>query len=316
MPLSDKTLRCINPYEAWSRDVASRPGSDLRVLEFDLEKYPYQAFEINKVEPLEEKRRMPDMLYYGTIDYVLGRSLGMRAYWTALQTLRRQRSDERDDRSVAKRLYENQLEGKNTLVVTPHMTLDELGYVRALCTRAKRDKAVVEKDGVVVNKLMSRQAYKDRPLMDLLTYVGNVRFSYPVSDNAVKFGVPSDIMREGNVAFIRTLTRDLRAGGQELHVALSGAQVKKRENNGELHYEIPQITPASVSLASRFDEIVGINLVRSPISNKTEIAVTDVKKISEYSSAGEVVDDIYGQMRGSLEESLGARVVYHTTTEV
>jgi len=311
----DPTVDLHTAYDLWLKDQSSREGAKLVPFEFDLEAYPEQSIYVPKVDGHDNYPNVPDKLYYAGFKMKMMQSLGAFASSRLVHEFKHQAVSPDDPSLLMERLIDNQKEGKNTMVVTSHFTFPELGYFKAIRFQGKHDRENINKGGVLLNKLMTRQSYKGEKLVDQFSPLANIYFSYPKSASAEKYGVPTSASMMGNAFFKEILRADLKKGGLELDVALTGRQIiTKKNDNGEIdHYEIPDIDPASVKLVESFDEIFGATLIMSPVTNRWEMAigeVFDVKQLLKTNNSADIVDSVYLGIAKSVEAFTGKDVIY------
>jgi hypothetical protein len=314
----DPTESLCKLYGPWQKDIAKRDGAQLFPMDFDPVTQRGQNFFVPKLDAKDQFPNLPDWLYYAGVDVKLARSLGVAALIRLSSQLRHQPTSDDDSRPLIGRLVENHKNGRNTMVVTSHFTFPELGYFNGLRFCAERDRPNIDKRGILVNKLMAFQKFKGKSIADHFTPVGNVYFSYPKTASAVKYEIPKCTTLLGNAIFKRELRTDLKKRGLELDAALTGTQmVTHRRDNGEVdHYEMPQIDSASTTLVEDFDDIFGTTLIKSPVTRRWEMEISQLYDVHEllksYSSAG-VVDLLYGHsgIARSVENITGKEVDYH-----
>ena len=309
----DNTLdeQIHDAYNAWLADQSSRPDAKFTPFEFDLQNNPAQSIYVPKIEARDPYSKLPDALYYLGARTKAARLLGAFTCNRLLDQLENQPVSPDDQGLLIERLKNNRQEGKNTMIVTSHFTFEELGYVKLLRFIAERDRTSIGKDGVVLNKLMSRQSYMGEKLVDQFWPMSNVYFSYPLSANAKKYNVPAKATQLGNALFMQALRNDLEVGGLELDVALTGRQIIK---NGD-KYEMPEIAQSSAALAKKFDDIVGIAMIKSPVTESWEMEigqVYDIQKTLKEKPVEAIVDDVYGGIVKSVEKFTGKEVIYKT----
>jgi len=311
----DPTPQLHSAYDSWLDDMSNRDDAQLVPFEFDLERYPEQSIYVPKIDACDTHPKIPDVLYYGGIHLIMARSLGALAYRRLLHQFKNQPVSMDDSSLLADRLVANREEGRNTMVVTSHFTFPELGYFKALRFQTNKDRPNIDKGGVLLSKLMTRQSYKGKEIVDYFSPSANIYFSYPKSASAEKHSVPTGAMMLGNALFMKSLKPDLERGGLELDAALTGKQiVSHRNENDELdYYEIPDIDLASAKLIEGFDDIVGATLIKSPATNRWEMRigeVLDVQELLKTNSSAAIVDSIYDEIAISVEEITGKDVVY------
>lgn len=314
---TEELHRPDGPYDKWLRDMSTREDAQFEPVEFDPNLHRGQLVYVPKLEAKDQFPNLPDWLYYTGVNVKLARSLGARAFFRLSHQLRHQPVSLDDSRPLIDRLVADQLEGKNTMVVSSHFTFTEMGNIKALCFGAKEDRPRISQGGLVMNKLMASQTYKGKDIVDHFTPIGNVYFSYPISASSEKHGVPMSATNLGNALFKTVLRADLAKGGLELDVALTGKQVVRvNDENNELdHYEIPEIISSSAKLVKDFDNLVAITLIDSPVTGRQEMdigEVYDIQELRKANSPEEIVDFVYGgEIVRSIRERTGKEVDYH-----
>ena len=302
------------PYDKWLEDMFKRPDSTLVPFEFDLENNPEQSVAVPKIEALDPYKNIPDIIYYVGLKLKMVRMLGTTTF-KLLDQLKNQQASPDDSRTLVERLAENRLQNKNTLIVTSHFTFPELGLFKGLRFIAERDRPNISNNGVLLNKIMTRQKYSDKKLIDQFKPISNIYFSYPKSESAKKHGVPDEITNLGNALLMSTLKPDLREGGVELDIALTGKQIVTiPKDNGKIdHYKIPIIDLASARLIESFDDMFSATIIKSPFSGEwiMDIGnVVDIKESLKTMSSAEIVDALYMGIKESIEHITCEDVVY------
>ncbi len=315
----DPTIGLHKAYDPWLEDMSSRPGSKLQPFNFDITSHPEQGIYMPKVDAQTIFPNLPDSLYYLGFRLRLMRSIGVVATQKLLHQLHEHPASESDSTTLPDRLNNNHAQGKNTLVVTSHINFQEMGYVKALRHLAKQDRDLINKNGVVLNKLMTRQEYRGKKLTNQFKPLGNVYFSSPKSLSAEKYGIPDSASDLTNALFKKVLLPDLKAGGLELDIALSGSEVKPvlDEDGVFEHYRIPEIHQSSAKLVEDFDDAVAITLVGPPVLEDWHLRVHDIidvqQMLKSYNYA-QITDLIYAEIVQDLEELTGKDVQYSSVS--
>lgn len=312
----DPTEELHQAYSPWLDEMSSREGAQLVPFEFDVATHPEQSVLEPVTEAVKAYPLVPDRLFYAGFQAKLSRSLGVLATSRLLNQLKTQPASQDDPTPLAERLVADQQDGKNTLVVTSHFRFAELGYVRGLEFVAKKDRSRIQKSGVLLSKLMSRQGYKGKKLADHFTPLGKVYWSYPQSASSAKYDIPTGASRIGNALFIDSLEKDLEGGGFELHASLSGSEIKPvTDELGHFsHYHIPDVQPSSANLLRGFDNALPVTMIKSPINGEWQLQageLIDVQTRLYSDSPAEVADDIYGNITSAVEKFTKREVVYN-----
>jgi hypothetical protein len=311
----DPTPELQQAYDSWLKEMSSREGAKLVPFEFDLAKHPEQSIYVPRVDAEPVFPNIPDILYYAGFKTKVARSVGTVAAYRLVNQLWERPASEDDPTPLPVRLKNDQAEGKNTLVVTSHINFQEMGYVKALRHLAKRERHNIGQSGILISKLMSRQKYKGKKLVNHFTPIGNVYFSSPKGLSAERHNVPENASRLTNALFLKSIKPELDKGGLELDAALTGSEVKviKDEVGKFSHYQIPEVHPSSAKLVENFDNAMSITLVGPPILDKWYMDISDVFDVNEMlkgQSSAEVTDMVYSGIKRSLERFTKRDVVY------
>lgn len=311
-------------YDSWLSDMNTRDDAQFTSVEFDPEKHPEQAIDIAKIPAVDAHPDMPDWLYYAGFDMVMIKALGFRDYWQMLMQMDDQFVSATDNTRLIDRLVTNQTgdadgNKRNTLVVTSHFTFPEFGYFKALRFRLKRDRTRMAMGGALLNKLMTRQKYDGKKIVDHFRPM-NVYFSYPVSESSARHNVPEAAVTQGNRKLLLKLMRDIKSGGLEMDAALTGKQIIAHKNPaGEVdYYEIPKLHKTSAELIGHFDDILGATMIRSPKTGRWQMRISDLMSVGEMSQSmdtSEIADLVYEQIADSVAEITEKDVQYNPLTK-
>lgn len=312
----DPTEELHAAYSPWLEEQAARPGSKLTPFEFDPQKHPEQRVYEPKTPAEDRFAFIPDGLFYKLFERKMAASLGKTSLKRLLREMDDQPTSSQDPTPLPVRLKEDQKAGKNTLVVTSHFTFPEFGYFRGLRFVAERDRPNINRSGVVMNKLMTRQNYRGQKLVNHFKPLGSVYWSYPKSVSATRHNIPADAMNLGNALFTMAIEPDLEKGGLELDVALTGSEVKPISGeSGEFsHYQIPDIDPASVKLLERFDNVFGATLIKDPEDDEWKMEIgelLDIKDLLKTNSGAQITDLVYSGIVSAIEKITRKDTVYN-----
>lgn len=313
----DPTEDLHKSFDSWLDDMSSREGAVLKPFEFDLKKHPEQSIYVPKTEAKDPYWYLPDSLYYYAFRKKLSRSLGSIACLRLLNEISEQPVSKEDDSLLIERLIQNKKIGRKTMIVTSHFNFQEMGYFKALRFIAEKDRKNISKNGILLNKLMTRQSYKGKKLIDQFSPMSNIYYSNPISISSEKHNVPKDSINLGNFLFKMVLAEDMLNNNLlEFDVALTGKQViPNKDSNNEIEsYQIPNITKNSARLIENFDDIVDATLIKSPITGEWEIKIGDIVDIQEnlkYRNSADIVDMKYLNIAKSIEEITQKEVIYN-----
>ena len=312
----DPTPELHQAYDSWLEDMSAREGSALAPYEFDLDKHPEQDIWRPVTEAKPEYALVPDFYYYRKFNQALSRSIGQTCVSRLIEEFSQRPASSDDPTPLGERLKKDRRDDKNLMVVTSHFSFNELGYVRALRHLTQRDRKDIDHNGVLMNKIMSRQSYKDKTLVDHFRPLGNIHWSYPKSKSAEKHEVPKNAMILGNALFVKTLRPLLTKGGYTMDVALTGSEVKKAvKENGEFsHYYLPDVDPASANLVKDFHNILPVTMINDSVDGQWKMQIGDLLDVeelvkSEY-SAEQITDMVYANIVPAIEKFTRKEVTY------
>jgi hypothetical protein len=304
-------------YDEWLKNMQNREGAVLVPIPFSPNIYPGQQFEASKVDALDPYVFLSDESYYLAFKETYAQILGGMAVWDALceQMLSTPATPD-DDTPLLTKTAELMANGKNIMVVTSHITFEELGYLKALRFYLRQDRARMDQIGTVLNKLMARQSLGGKPVVSHFADCGNVYLSCPDTTSSQKHGVYEDVMAAVNGKMLRALVYDLkRHPGHEVDVALTGKQIiPVTAANGKVdYYEIPAIDPTSAKLVRLFDYVYGATLIKSPTTGGWDMAIGSLINVKDHLNTGSLeslIDQIYVQICQDVEKFTGTPTVY------
>jgi hypothetical protein len=296
-------------YTAWAQDQANRPNSSFTPVEYDPVKYPDQAISQPMTPAHDAYPWVPDSLFYSVLRYRVRRSIGRLSARGMLNELSNYPASADNPTPLPEALIAAQNNSENTVVITPHFKLAELGYFKALRFLAKKDRTRMDKNGVLMNKLMTRQQYRGMRLTDRFTNMGNIFWSAPKnSASAEKFGVPVEAQTGVNALLKAVLRKELEAGGLELDVAPTGSELREvRGDNGRLKaFSFPEIDPASAKLIKGFDNVLTASLIQHPDTKEWKMFLGELQSVEEMlekdGSAEALLDNIFGRFQAQIED--------------
>ena len=145
--------------------------------------------------------------------------------------------------------------GKSVVVLVSHAGgFEDMGVFPGALAVTLAEPALVARNGVIVNKVMTRETYGGHPIRDLYRPFANVYWVIPDTENAERWGLDDDTARYVNVNATRMLVGDMKAG-VILSLAPGGSAMRQiRDSSGALvSLEIPEIGSGTMNLISRFD---------------------------------------------------------------
>lgn len=297
-------------FDAWVADHENRPGSKRGALPYDPERYPAQTIRESKTPAHDEQPWLPDSLYYNKLTAKLAVSLGPLALRQLKRQLARHPTSHEDPFPISTSLIRAQEMEQNTVVVTPHFQISEIGYFKALRFIVKRDRPRLNRSAILLNKMMSRQSYRGKPLTEVFRPVANILWSLPKSESSRKYGVPAAATMGVNALLANEIRAELEAGGLELDLAPTGSELKPIFENGHVAgYEFPEIDGSSVQLIKNFDNILPAALIKHPastdIQKRWKMYIGELQPIKKFLEAGspeDLVDGIFLNFKEQIED--------------
>lgn len=305
-------------FDAWVADHENRPGSKRAALPYDPEKYPAQTIREAKTPAHDTRPWLPDGLYYNHLSAKLAVSLGPLAVRRLLRQLAKHPTSPENPFPISTSLIKAQEKGQNTVVVTPHFQISEIGYFKALRFIVKQDRPRLNRSAILLNKMMSRQSYRGKPLTEVFRPVANILWSLPKSESARKYRVPAAAMMGVNALLANELRTELDKGGLELDLAPTGSELKTIEEDSRIvGYEFPDIDGSSVQLLKNFDHILPAALIRHPSSTdfkkQWKMYIGDllpVQQLLKTNGPVDVMDGIFLKFKEQIEDYTQLPVQY------
>jgi hypothetical protein len=145
--------------------------------------------------------------------------------------------------------------GRNVAVVTAHADrLHDIGTLYGAVAIALEDTGLISRNATILNKVMSREAFRGTPVADVLTRFGAIYWVIPDTANAERWGISPRVSSYINANAMRALLTDMRSG-LVITLAPSGTAVRPQFGaSGDVQsLTIPRIGAATAHLLSRFD---------------------------------------------------------------
>jgi hypothetical protein len=141
------------------------------------------------------------------------------------------------------------------IVLTAHADLiHDIGVISGGLAIALEDVELIRRNGTILNKVMSREAFAGLPIPELFGSFANVYWVIPETENAVRWGVSEELSSYVNANAMRTLLGDMR-GGILLTIAPSGTAMRAvTDASGRIvRLNIPPVSRSTANLIGRFD---------------------------------------------------------------
>ena len=228
----------------WAADHASR-YAEIGVLDYEPDARPEQRIETSR-SPVETTQPAPALR--ATLVATMGEAANSAL--TAISTPGVDGVSPRDALASALAARES------VAVLVSHAGgFEDMGVFAGSVAVALEQPELIARNGVIVNKVMTRETYAGHPIRDLYRYFANVYWVIPDTENMARWGLDDDLARSLNVNATRTLVGDMKEG-MILTVAPGGSAMRQtRDASGALvSLEIPAIASGTVNLLSRFDD--------------------------------------------------------------
>lgn len=303
-------------FDDWSADHERRPGNGLSAIPYDPALYPEQSILEARTDAEQLYPWLPDSLYYKGYELKIAKSLGLLTVKRLVKQFEVQPTTHEDSKPLLQTLRDNQLEGKNTAVVSPHIKLSELAYLKALRFLAKKDRHNIDKSGTILNKLMTRESYRGKRLTQHFTPIGKIYWSIPRTESALQRNLPARSTRMVGANMLQAMHReDMAEGGMEIDIAPTGSEMVPLTNETReiVGYEYPFIDVAAASIITKFDHILPNSLYKNSETGRWSMYIGDLLDVNELSKTKtneEIVRYVFEDMRVALENLTQKEILY------
>jgi hypothetical protein len=153
----------------------------------------------------------------------------------------------------------------------------------------------LRRTGIIVNKLMTREAFRGTPMTDTLKLLCNVYWVVPDTASTRAWGVPEEAARIVNAGALQALQTDI-ARGVLIGIIPTGTAARQELVDGTLRLTVPPISAGPARLLAQFDAFL-------------PVAMWDhVPKAAPLSRDANEAIGLVGSLTAELA---GASVVYH-----
>ena len=143
-------------------------------------------------------------------------------------------------------------------MVTAHADrLHDIGTLHGAIAIALERSGLIGRNATILNKVMSREAFRGRPVAEILARFGAIYWVIPDTENAERWGISQRVSRYINASAMRALLTDMRSG-LVVTLAPSGTAMRSQLGaSGDVQsLTIPRIGEGTAHLLSRFDAYV------------------------------------------------------------
>jgi hypothetical protein len=148
--------------------------------------------------------------------------------------------------------------GRNVAVVTAHADrLHDIGTLYGAVAIALEESGLIGRNATILNKVMSREAFRGTPVARILARFGAIYWVIPDTANAERWGISPRVSSYINANAMRALLTDMRSG-LVITLAPSGTAMRPQLGpSGDVQsLMIPRIGEGTAHLLSRFDAYV------------------------------------------------------------
>lgn len=234
-------------FDPWVRDHAERIDG-ISDIGYDPKRYPAQRLEESKTEAGLMKW-VPSKVFL----WVLRRKL--------VQVLRSQEKAERvigTFGDVAPGVAELLDDGRSVALLTGHTdNLFDIAFALAGLQISFGSTRYIRRTGIIVNKLMTREAFRGTPMVDTLKLLSNVYWVVPDTESTRRWIIPEEAARIVNSNALEALAEDLKRGVL-VGVIPTGTAARHEVVDGELRLTMPHISPGTARLLARFDAFLPV----------------------------------------------------------
>jgi hypothetical protein len=205
--------------------------------------------------------------------------------------------------------------GKSVALLSPHADrLEDIGIVAAALAIAMEDPRLLMRNGLILNKVMTRELFKGVPMVDMFRPFGNIYWVIPDTASTERWAIPDDVKRYINLNAMRALLGDIATGSLVTFAPTGTLMQRVVDRNGALEgLHIPPIARGSLNLIARFDAYLVTAQWRdqfllgpiTPVSPSKQLGGRAKKR-----DANELLEEILGSMATLTERLAGVPVSY------
>jgi len=235
-------------FTAWVADHAQRIRG-ISDLGYDPRRYPAQRIGESKTEAGALAHWVPSPIFLRVIERKLAGVLRSR------DNADRVIGEFRGVAAEVARLLD---EKRSVALVAGHSdNLFDVAYCLAGLQVSFGTTRYISRTGIIVNKLMTREAFRGTPMTDTLKLLCNVYWVIPDTESTRTWGVPEEASRAVNLGALEALTADLPRGVL-VGVIPTGTSARQEIVDGALRLTMPPISAGTARLLKRFDAFLPV----------------------------------------------------------
>ena len=297
--------------EAWARDHAAR-FEDVGVFDYDPEARPEQRIDTFKTLVSEQVLALTKDQIQTALRSRYEAALGTTAR-NIFEELTRPRESSGGD-SIAASIAQLLDQGKSVALLSPHADrLEDIGAFSAGLAVAFGDADHIQRNGLILNKVMTRELYKGRPMVEMFEPFGNIYWVIPETDAPARWGIRQAEKNFVNLNAMRQLLGDIRTGTIITFAPTGSVMRRTVDDSGELSaLHLPPIGKTSARLMARFDAYAIIVLWRDQvrIGPLTHVGIQHDNSSSDRQKAiSALASDVLTAMSTLTEDVAGVPVI-------
>ena len=123
--------------------------------------------------------------------------------------------------------------GRSVALLTAHAEgFEDIGTFSAALALASSDPEFAGRNGVILNKVMSRELFRGQPMVDRFALFSNVYWVVPDTANTRRWGLPDQVVQYVNGGAMKTLMGDLRRGVVVTYAPAGSVMTPEQDGGG------------------------------------------------------------------------------------
>lgn len=235
-------------FTAWAADHAKRIRG-VSDVGYDPRRYPAQRIRESKTGAGALSRWVPSPIFLRVLERKLASVLRSR------ENADRIVGEFRDVAPDVARLLD---ERRSVALMAGHSdNLFDVAYCLAGLQISFGTTRYLRRTGIIVNKLMTREAFRGTPMTDTLKLLCNVYWVIPETQSTRAWGVPESAARTVNTGALQALQTDI-ASGVLIGVIPTGTAARQEVVEGRLRLTMPPISAGTARLLEQFDAFLPV----------------------------------------------------------
>lgn len=219
------------PFDLWGLSHENKPGSGIKLLPYDRDRYPEQRIDhyVTEAKLPFEQLGLPDkLMMLGLRQFGLAKALGSRALARQMVA---------DFKAPAEQVAGMLDQGRNVALIPAHKHYADIGIgVAGLAIAMGKTRYIKENTWQSINKLMTREEYRGRYIPNFARKTGKLVWVIP-DEGARKWGVPDRaryIVGRGAMEALGPVLADEEHGVLMAVALTAGAMDSELDEDGEV----------------------------------------------------------------------------------